>query len=284
MREFNFDGFVKSPSAAFRFTFVAAAYHPGTPYSSGFARRVPRNAGELFTKPSLWRLFTRSSIFMVTTYEKVRRKARAVDIIIGLALTFLIALLFFLPGSLGEVGQEKLYDLALGFRASPGVSRNIVILAIDDASVARIGRWPWPRKRIAELINFLSSAGAKLVAMDLFFPMAEGEREAGNDRLLGEATRRAGNIIYPFYFGFGRSSGEKGKDEIPPQIADAALLLFDDPKKFSDFPPPLAQELFAPIPEVASGARALGHINVLPDLDGKVRREPLLIAYAGYYF
>ncbi|MCX5908637.1 MAG: hypothetical protein NTY64_16030 [Deltaproteobacteria bacterium] len=38
-----------------RFTFVAAAYHLSTPHSSAFARRVPRNAGELFTKPSLWR-------------------------------------------------------------------------------------------------------------------------------------------------------------------------------------------------------------------------------------
>ncbi|MCX5908095.1 MAG: hypothetical protein NTY64_13175, partial [Deltaproteobacteria bacterium] len=56
------DGFVKSPSAALRFTFVAAAYHPSTPHSGGFARRVPRNAGELFTKPSLWRLFTRLSV------------------------------------------------------------------------------------------------------------------------------------------------------------------------------------------------------------------------------
>ncbi|MCX5910183.1 MAG: hypothetical protein NTY64_24180 [Deltaproteobacteria bacterium] len=55
------DGFVKSPSAALRFTFVVAAYHLSTPHSSGFARRVPRNAGELFTKPSLWRLITRSS-------------------------------------------------------------------------------------------------------------------------------------------------------------------------------------------------------------------------------
>ncbi|MCX5908984.1 MAG: hypothetical protein NTY64_17875 [Deltaproteobacteria bacterium] len=45
-----------------RFTFVAAAYHPSTPRSSGFAHRVPRNAGELFTKPSLWRVFARSSI------------------------------------------------------------------------------------------------------------------------------------------------------------------------------------------------------------------------------
>ncbi|MCX5909280.1 MAG: hypothetical protein NTY64_19435 [Deltaproteobacteria bacterium] len=50
--ESRLDGFVKSPSAA---------YHLSTPHSGGFARRVPRNAGELFTKPSLWRLFTRSS-------------------------------------------------------------------------------------------------------------------------------------------------------------------------------------------------------------------------------
>jgi hypothetical protein len=56
-----YDGFVKSPSVALRFPFVAAAYHPSTPLSGGFARRVPRNAGELFTKPSLWQLFTRSS-------------------------------------------------------------------------------------------------------------------------------------------------------------------------------------------------------------------------------
>ncbi|MCX5907832.1 MAG: hypothetical protein NTY64_11790 [Deltaproteobacteria bacterium] len=58
-----FEGFVKSPSAALRFTFVAAAYHPSTPHSPGFARRVPRNAEELFTWPAISGLFTRSSIF-----------------------------------------------------------------------------------------------------------------------------------------------------------------------------------------------------------------------------
>ncbi|MCX5907532.1 MAG: hypothetical protein NTY64_10175, partial [Deltaproteobacteria bacterium] len=47
-------------------TFVAAAYRPSTPHSSvplrsGIARRVPRTAGEIFAKPSFWRLFTRSS-------------------------------------------------------------------------------------------------------------------------------------------------------------------------------------------------------------------------------
>ncbi|MCX5907529.1 MAG: hypothetical protein NTY64_10160 [Deltaproteobacteria bacterium] len=52
-----------------RFTFVAAAYHPSTPHSSGFARRVPRNAGEHFTKPSLCGLFTRSSISPLKFFE-----------------------------------------------------------------------------------------------------------------------------------------------------------------------------------------------------------------------
>jgi hypothetical protein len=55
------DGFAKNPSAALRFTFVAAAYFVSTPHWGGFARRVPRNAGELLPKPSLWRLFTRAS-------------------------------------------------------------------------------------------------------------------------------------------------------------------------------------------------------------------------------
>jgi hypothetical protein len=46
-----------------RFTFVAAAYHPST-LTPQVLRRVPRNAGELFTQPSFWRLLTRSSSFI----------------------------------------------------------------------------------------------------------------------------------------------------------------------------------------------------------------------------
>ncbi|MCX5909513.1 MAG: hypothetical protein NTY64_20670 [Deltaproteobacteria bacterium] len=56
-----------------RFTFVAAAYHPSSPHSGDFVRRVPRNAGELFTQPSFWRLFARSSIlpFLSSKFTKI---------------------------------------------------------------------------------------------------------------------------------------------------------------------------------------------------------------------
>ncbi|MCX5909000.1 MAG: hypothetical protein NTY64_17955, partial [Deltaproteobacteria bacterium] len=50
------------------FTFVAAAYLASMLHSSCFASLVPRNAGELFTQPSLWRLFTRSSFFALQNF------------------------------------------------------------------------------------------------------------------------------------------------------------------------------------------------------------------------
>ncbi|MCX5907919.1 MAG: hypothetical protein NTY64_12235 [Deltaproteobacteria bacterium] len=46
------DGFVKSPSAALLCILHRCGVPPSTPHSSGFAHRVPRNAGELFTLPS----------------------------------------------------------------------------------------------------------------------------------------------------------------------------------------------------------------------------------------
>jgi hypothetical protein len=53
-RDSNFDGSVKSPSAALRFNFVVAAHLVSALHSSVFARLVPPAAGELFTKPSSW--------------------------------------------------------------------------------------------------------------------------------------------------------------------------------------------------------------------------------------
>ncbi|MCX5906826.1 MAG: hypothetical protein NTY64_06480, partial [Deltaproteobacteria bacterium] len=49
---FIIDDFVKSPSAALRCILRRCGVPPSAPHSSGFARRVPRNAGELFTLPS----------------------------------------------------------------------------------------------------------------------------------------------------------------------------------------------------------------------------------------
>lgn len=201
----------------------------------------------------------------------------------GLALTVLIAILFFLPLGAWDTVHGKFYDLSLRIRGELKPPPEIVIVAIDDSSMTQVGRWPWPRSKMAELITKIADREAKIIAVDVIFLLLPGKEASREDQILGEATKKAGNVIYPFYFTLGKLPNQK-KIETPAHIIPFSLILFDDPQKFSDFPPLSATEIFAPVPEVVRGAKGLGHINVLPDPDGRVRWDPLLIEYAGHYY
>ena len=66
----------------------------------------------------------------------------------------------------------------------------VVVIDVDDASLRRIGQWPWPRTRIAELLRKLHEAGAAAVGLDLI--LAEPDRTSPENAvpLWGEATER----------------------------------------------------------------------------------------------
>ena len=212
------------------------------------------------------------------------KRRKAIDLTLGLGITAGVAFLFFLRLGVFESAHYKLYDLSLQARGNFQAPSEMVIVAIDDATVSSLGRWPWPRSKVAELIARLSQAGARTIAVDAVFLPADAEQASGNDRILGEAVQKAGNVLLPFYFTLGKSKEQKKKGEIPAPVLSSAFLLFDDPKKFSDFPPPAGEEIFFSVPEIIGGARAMGHINFLPDVDGKVRWDPLIIQYNGQYY
>src|SRR5262249_47373465 len=58
-------------------------------------------------------------------------------------------------------------DWRLGLRGALAPSGNVVILAIDDASIAALGGWPLPRRVLGEAVRRLAEAGARVVAFDL---------------------------------------------------------------------------------------------------------------------
>lgn len=87
------------------------------------------------------------------------------------------------------------YDLGryLSFKPAPN---DVVIVAIDEASLTAIGRWPWTRAVHADLINKLSRENAKAIALDVIF----SEPEINNpeaDQLLAQSIGKAGNVILP---------------------------------------------------------------------------------------
>ncbi len=71
---------------------------------------------------------------------------------------------------------------------------DIVIVAIDDASIASLGRWPWPRKLHADMIETLTEAGASVIGYDVTFSEASTESD---DAALEAALQRAPNAVLP---------------------------------------------------------------------------------------
>jgi EAL domain-containing protein (putative c-di-GMP-specific phosphodiesterase class I)/CHASE2 domain-containing sensor protein len=83
-------------------------------------------------------------------------------------------------------------------------SRQIVLVSVDNQSLRAIGRWPWPRRYHALMIDRLTAAGAKRIFFDVTF---ETRSDPVDDRLLADAINRSGRVTLPV-------RGDSGPDGI----------------------------------------------------------------------
>ena len=122
--------------------------------------------------------------------------------------TFLTAVVCLLDqfGALSSIGIENFfYDqrvrLCQFFRPLP--TDKIVHIDIDDGAIETIGRWPWKRSLLADVVDELSLARAKVTAFDIILSESQEPTrdEKGvatdHDEILAEAIRRAGNVLVP---------------------------------------------------------------------------------------
>ena len=236
-------------------------------------------------------------------------------------LGLIVALvLFFASGSDLVQSLERLaYDW--GVRASNHApSPRIAVIAIDDQSIANIGRWPWSREVHAQMIVKLKQAGAKVVGYASFFfepqidpglayvqkltelyqalpppqqqnlaqfyaVLGEAEDALNNDRKLAAAITEAGNVALPMLFVLGEPRGNPDKP-LPDYVLKNQITKVVDrigAQNNNIFPVPTLQAA-APLQEIAAGAAAIGHLNALPDVDGSTRTEPLVVRYYDQYF
>src|SRR5690606_30448407 len=63
----------------------------------------------------------------------------------------------------------------------------VAIVDIDEASIAALGQWPWPRTVLAQLVDKLGQAGAASIAFDIVFPEPDRTSMAAQAELLREA-------------------------------------------------------------------------------------------------
>ncbi|MFN3568707.1 MAG: CHASE2 domain-containing serine/threonine-protein kinase [Polaromonas sp.] len=206
--------------------------------------------------------------------------------------------------------ERRYYDFA-STSTSRQPSDRIAIIAIDDQSIANIGRWPWPRDVHAQLIDQLAAAKAKTIAHTVFFlepqtdrglvfirkmkealgpavdpaaapgglaealgqVIAEAELALDTDAKLGASMAKAGNVLVPSVFVLGEPQG-RPDSPLPDYALKSAVA---EQNNFS-LPAVRGQQ---PIAVIGNSAAGIAHLNQLPDVDGAVRQEPLLINYFG---
>jgi adenylate cyclase len=189
--------------------------------------------------------------------------------------------------------RNQSFDLIQRLSPRPVSKQPVAIVDIDENSLESVGQWPWPRTRIAELVDKLTAMGAIAIGFDIIFaepdrlspekiaedneglpePLRAGLRQLpSNEVVLADAIKRSRVIV-------GETSARHGQDQqVEPdetrQIPDVPYAQIGaDPKPFMRKFPRLVQNL----PVISEAAAGRGLFTVSPEPDGIFRRMPLVM-------
>jgi adenylate cyclase len=218
-------------------------------------------------------------------------RARKLLTLTAQLLPLLVALAFcwFDPGDVIARQRRAVFDYYQRIEPRAYQDAPVRILDIDDASLTRIGQWPWPRSAVAAMVDRLAASGASAIVFDIVF--AEPDRtspsqslaiwEAGgapvaplrqalsalpdHDVLLAKAIQNAGNVVT----GFALSDTQQGRK---PMARTGFATLGDDPRPFV----PAYRGAVVNLPVLEAAAIGNGSLTFTPDSDFIIRRVPLV--------
>jgi len=85
--------------------------------------------------------------------------------------------------------ELKTLDVRFKVRGMRDPGPEVAIIAIDDKSIEKIGRWPWSRSVFARMVGILCKGGAKVIGFDILFLLSEEQREYSKIRQLMDRYR-----------------------------------------------------------------------------------------------
>ena len=164
--------------------------------------------------------------------------------------------------------NDALRDGLTRARAEVVHEQRIAVVDIDEGSIAALGPWPWPRARLADLVEMLLQQGARAVALDLILPeRSDGD---GDERLaaLAQHAPLALATAFDFHARFpALRQGDPGPGMAP--LPEAPMMT--------------ATGYLGNHPGLA-GARCVGNIGFVPDTDGLLRHLPLGVRFGEQVF
>jgi adenylate cyclase len=232
-----------------------------------------------------------------------------------LATILVIATLFVVGVPILDFLELKTYDLRFVSRGPRLPSAPVVMAVIDEKSLDAEGRWPWPRAKLASLVDMLSRAGARVIAFDIGFSepdensqlaildevskrfetsrprdralgefLERSRQEADNDARLAAAIRdSSASVILGYFFHMTEASLSYGLSQAELERRLKLLARSKYPAVISTTPDLGAAPLmraYAPetnLPSLTEAAKSSGFYTLRSDRDGVLRWMPLVI-------
>ncbi len=218
-------------------------------------------------------------------------------LIAGVVATILAAALVVLELEPLRQLDRITYDFMLRKLGEKQGNPKVMVVDVDEASLARYGQWPWPRDLVAQLLDTIGDGKPDFVGVDILF--AEPDRTSL--RLLSEKLQAGFGVQLdlkdlppetvdhdwrlartllggPFSLGVMFRFGSDGVKDV--QLTDPGIrTVLVNRSRGGGAPVPVANGLVSVLPQLIDAADGLGFVNVQPDPDGVIRRAPMLIRY-----
>jgi len=208
--------------------------------------------------------------------------------------------------------EMKSFDFRARMAAPGDRNPDIELVVITDEDLSELGRFPWPRNVMAQAIQHLSLAGARVVALNILFPepeesaglrtvqalkeafedsglsrqgpgsafsekLALAAKDLDNDAKLSRAIKAAGNVVLPIYF----DTLSTGTDrEVPPYISTHSFKKIKGLDQEWAVSSVIRLSKMKPLlPSFGNAAAGVGHMNLFPDPDGYIRTQVHAVGY-----
>ena len=157
-----------------------------------------------------------------------------------------------------ETARLKSFDLIQKYDTVTK-SEDVIIVEIDEKGIEKYGQWPWKRTVLADVIWRLREADAGIIVLPILF---SEEDRLGGDMDLAQALVQNGIVIVQVgTTQTNKNAGPRGVSK----IGDPLPWLFEWPG------------MLGPIPLLGDNVDGVGVVNTTPEIDGVVRRLPLLM-------
>jgi HD-GYP domain-containing protein (c-di-GMP phosphodiesterase class II) len=193
---------------------------------------------------------------------------------------------------LQQEADHVLLDEALKGSANHHLASHVVVIDLDEKSLAALGQWPWPRYQVASLIQHIAKAKPSAIGLDLMFPEADRtsliniqnafKRDFGldiafsgapdglsdNDGFLGFTIANTKAVASNYFFFDHWTRTEASEASRPQFIGGGDGLALRD-----------ASGMLGNTEKIAAQTDMTGFINTQPDMDGDLRRITLLLSH-----